>query len=455
MTEESNKKKRAVESEIMDTTSLQVELDKTASNFRRSQRPATRVTPTLGRHHRADVSRTPIPLGLKNVRSVLFRHHRDRDIDLLAAVRLSISLSSDFELASIVSFVFQQLVKIKAEARSVEEQIIEKREFYDNEQRNNNERQLQMSMAERQAARMRTQYDDAEKNRMLYENEVNRRWTSLAVRTWAMFLLQLSGLRRVVKRTEKDKEMAYALLNQIKKQIADRRQYLEEVAARKRELIEKKREILDTKYTAEEKANKMDKLYSDEQEREMALNSELKSTSERMYKITQEIFDLKAREKNLEADINGSAVTMNNLQAKTNKLDHEALKQQEVLYHQDFEIQSLERRINRMQGEKSTEEQAMLERKISELQEELDRKREDHAMLKTQTKQIEEEKRRLQKSLGEISREKTTEQGKIEELELHADNAQRLIRKLNDDKEVKSFLCSIVCSHRFIISRIC
>lgn len=36
MTEESNKKKRAVESEIMDTTSLQVELDKTASNFRRS-----------------------------------------------------------------------------------------------------------------------------------------------------------------------------------------------------------------------------------------------------------------------------------------------------------------------------------------------------------------------------------------------------------------------------------
>ena len=231
--------------------------------------------------------------------------------------------------------------------------------------------------------------------------------------------------------------MAYALLNQIKKQIAERRQYLEEVAARKRELIEKKREILDTKYTAEEKANKMDKLYLDEQEREMALNSELKSTSERMYKITQEIFDLKAREKNLEADINGSAVTMNNLQAKTNKLDHEALKQQEVLYHQDFEIQSLERRINRMQGEKSTEEQAMLERKISDLQEELDRKREDHAMLRTQTKQIEEEKRRLKKSLGEISREKTTEQGKIEELELHADNAQRLIRKLNEDKEVK------------------
>ncbi len=65
-------------------------------------------------------------------------------------------------------------MKIKAEARSVEEQIVEKREFYDNEQRNNNERQLQMSMAERQAVKLRTQYEDAEKNRLLFENEVKK-----------------------------------------------------------------------------------------------------------------------------------------------------------------------------------------------------------------------------------------------------------------------------------------
>ena len=260
----------------------------------------------------------------------------------------------------------------------------------------------------------------------------------------------------MVKRTEKDKESAYAIVGQLKKQLADRRQYLEEVIVRKRELVEKKREILDVRYTAEERANKMDKLYLDEQEREMALNSELKSTSERMYKITQEIFDHKSREKNLEADINGSVVTVNNLQAKTNKLDHEALKQQEVLYHQvidfhvfamrisgidclqDFEIQSLERRINRMQGEKSTEEQAMLERKIIELEEQCQRKRDDHIMLRNQTKQIEEEKRRLQKYLSDVTRDKNHEKSKIEELELHDENAQRLLRKLNDEKEVRS-----------------
>ena len=49
----------------------------------------------------------------------------------------------------------------------------------------------------------------------------------------------------------------------MKKQLTDRRRhYLEDVGARRRELVEKKCEILDTKYTAEEKTNKMDKLQS-------------------------------------------------------------------------------------------------------------------------------------------------------------------------------------------------
>jgi hypothetical protein len=33
-----------------------------------------------------------------------------------------------------------------------------------------------MSMAERQAAKLRTYYDEAERNRLLYENEVNKNY---------------------------------------------------------------------------------------------------------------------------------------------------------------------------------------------------------------------------------------------------------------------------------------
>ena len=69
---------------------------------------------------------------------------------------------------------------------------------------------------------------------------------------------------------------------------------------------------MDTKYTGEEKTKKIDKLYLQEQERVTKLNSELKLLYERIYKITQEIFDLKTKEKNLEAEVNGSIVTINN-----------------------------------------------------------------------------------------------------------------------------------------------
>lgn len=64
------------------------------------------------------------------------------------------------------------MIKIKAEVQSIEEQLNEKREFYGKEQRNNNDCQLQISMAERQAAKLRTYYNEVEQTRLLYENEV-------------------------------------------------------------------------------------------------------------------------------------------------------------------------------------------------------------------------------------------------------------------------------------------
>ena len=94
----------------------------------------------------------------------------------------------------------------------------------------------------------------------------------------------------------------------------------------------------------------------------------------------------------------------------------------------------------------------MLERKITELQGELERKRDDQAILTSQTRQIEEEKRRLQKHLTEVDRDKKNEQKKIEELELHAENAQRLTKKLNDDKEVGEKTLSLVGEIRICFS---
>ena len=55
---------------------------------------------------------------------------------------------------------------------------------------------------------------------------------------------------------------------------------------------------------------------------------------------------------------------------------------------QDFSIQQLERRINRMQGEQSNEEKIQLEAKIKELCDDLEAKTNTHHLLDLQIKRL-------------------------------------------------------------------
>ena len=55
---------------------------------------------------------------------------------------------------------------------------------------------------------------------------------------------------------------------------------------------------------------------------------------------------------------------------------------------QDFNIQQLERRVGRMQGEINTEEKEKLEAKIEELLQALDEKKNLRSLLNTQLKQL-------------------------------------------------------------------
>ena len=55
---------------------------------------------------------------------------------------------------------------------------------------------------------------------------------------------------------------------------------------------------------------------------------------------------------------------------------------------QDFAIQQLERRIGRMQGERSNEEKVQLEQRLSELTKDLDEKNNTHNLLTLQLKRL-------------------------------------------------------------------
>lgn len=68
--------------------------------------------------------------------------------------------------------VFQQLAKVKAEVRRREETIKEKQQFLENEIENNSEQEKKISIAERTAARIRSDYQEAETQRVQFQDEV-------------------------------------------------------------------------------------------------------------------------------------------------------------------------------------------------------------------------------------------------------------------------------------------
>lgn len=67
----------------------------------------------------------------------------------------------------------QQLARVKTEVRRKEETIKEKQQFLDNEIENNAEQEKKISIAERTAARIRSDYQEAETQRVQFQDEVS------------------------------------------------------------------------------------------------------------------------------------------------------------------------------------------------------------------------------------------------------------------------------------------
>lgn len=67
----------------------------------------------------------------------------------------------------------------------------------------------------------------------------------------------------------------------------------------------------------------------------------------------------------MQAEIQGGRASVRNLRSKIHKLDEEALKQQEILYTQDFQLQQLQHKLNRMEGERTDDEKLALNARIA------------------------------------------------------------------------------------------
>lgn len=181
----------------------------------------------------------------------------------------------------------------------------------------------------------------------------------------------------------------------------------------------------DTKDLAE-RARQIDELQRQHQQRLAGLNRALHGAKEQMFTQSHSLFELRKAEAALIAEISGAQGASRNLQSRVRELDQRSLRQQEMLYTIEFQVQQLERKVSHVSGKRSVEETVILNQKIAELQVELDRANAENNMLGGQVRALQEELRVARKDFDKTcaDRQAAVERLNVAQLEVGTEDRE-------------------------------
>ncbi|KAM4695071.1 coiled-coil domain-containing protein 39 [Discoglossus pictus] len=375
MTAEANQRRKILDNELTETITAQIELDKTAEDFRK-----------------AHSERQLLIQQWENTIDQMQK--RDREIDHCALL----------------------LAQIKQEIRDRESVIKEKIEFLKSEIDNNKEYEKKISYTERQAAKLRLDYQEQEATRGRLQDE-------------------LESLKGTVDRTATELEAMRTQVSNLKKEVQDKQERLNVANKYNEDLSEKLKFVNESALSVEEKALRMEEMFKEQEKNIKDLEAQLKQLRDTHFKKSQELNEQKSKEKHLASEISGSRITLRNLNSQLQKLDMQALKQQGIIYNQEFQIQQLERRLSRLKGEINTDEKDALEMKVSELTTSLEERKAAFNILNTQHKKLQGDVRYLKREIEKTGQAKGDLMSKMEEISLFNDMSEKALKKLRTSKQ--------------------
>ena len=200
-----------------------------------------------------------------------------------------------------------------------------------------------------------------------------------------------------------------------------------------------------TKKRVEGEANKTDQGERSAKEAELAVADREKdvkagvkvitSLKEKMFRHSQQLYAMRQEEANLISEISGSQAASKNLSTKLHSFDAESLRQQELIYNAEFQIQQMERKVARGLGERSDEEKRALMIVVTDLEKTLQARVDKRKMLASQCKKLNNEYRgSLRKK--EVAEEQQVElKNKIAEVELENSSCELQLKQLITTKE--------------------
>lgn len=167
----------------------------------------------------------------------------------------------------------------------------------------------------------------------------------------------------------------------------------------------------------------------------LRLEKETIQQKEILFRRSQELYVLRQNSATLSAEISGCKASNQNLKAKAKSLEQQVLRQQELIYNGEFQIQQMERKVARASGERSVEETKALQEQIKVLQSELERVRSEQSMLIAQCKKLEEERRGQERVKRALQKQREELQTQISHTELENESCLNMLKQTLRSKE--------------------
>nr|KAF6477240.1 coiled-coil domain containing 39 [Molossus molossus] len=375
LTLEGNQRRKILDNELTETLSAQLELDKAAQDFRKIHNERQEL--------------------IKQWESTIEQmQKRDQDIDNCALV----------------------LAKLKQETREKESLVKEKIKFLESEIGNNIEYEKKISVADRKVVKCRMEYQRHEANRNQLKDE-------------------LDSLKTTVNRSSSDLEALRKNISKIRKDIHEETKRLHKIKNSNEIAKDKLKQITEKTMTAEEKATNLEDMLKEEDKSVKEVEVQLNILKGVLFKKVHELQTETMREKAVVSEIEGTRSSLKHLNQQLHKLDFETLKQQEIMYSQDFHIQQMERRMSRLKGEIDSEEKQALEAKIVELKGTLEERKSTFGLLETQIKKLHNDLYFIKKSNSKNHDEKQSLMTKISELNFFNDRSEKELNKAQAFKQ--------------------
>ncbi|CAM6057215.1 unnamed protein product [Sphagnum tenellum] len=234
---------------------------------------------------------------------------------------------------------------------------------------------------------------------------------------FAKILGQKVHLQEEIKRQNKKYEQAKEKLQKMRKQVEEEYNHLD---------------------TLEKRTHALEKLLSIEELNLKLVKQEVIDLRERHFKASEELFSLKAAEVNTIHEIAGGKSQAKNLGSKINQLELDMMKQEEKLYVAEFQIQLMERKVGQASGERNNLEEIETTKMIKELENHLDEVKREEASAIAQLKKSQNDLRAATQKKEELEKKCKHGEEKNDELNTECDSGHVTNKTLIAEREEKS-----------------